>query len=176
MIGKKHLYGLEIDFSVLNWCIISWRSRLLACDLLIRNLSASFVALGKSLLVLANWKTSDTKLISWSKPSQTFPTLYLHESNRPSWAMSILQMNSFLNSFFASSSISFGVYNNDINYRYILQWILFSFLILNACIPKLLETLSDVFDKCLRFSLIKVESVKAKLHLVLSSLLYILYY
>jgi hypothetical protein len=37
----------------------------------------------------------------------------------------------------------------------------------------LLDTLSDVLDKCLRFSLIKIKSVQAKPRLVLSSLLYI---
>ncbi len=40
----------------------------------------------------------------------------------------------------------------------------------------LLDTLFDILDKCLRFSLIKTESVQAKLRLVLSSLLYKLFY
>ncbi len=108
MNGKKLLYGLEMGFLVLIWWIIYCKSRLLACDLLIRNLNAGPVALIISLLGLANLKTSDAKLISWSKPLQNFPTLYLHGSNSPSWALSMLPMNSFLNSFYASSSTSVG--------------------------------------------------------------------
>ncbi len=50
------------------------------------------------------------------------------------------------------------------------------FLILNACIPNLLDILSDILDKCLHFFLIKIESVQAKPRLVLSSLLYIHFY
>jgi hypothetical protein len=47
-------------------------------------------------------------------------------------------------------------------------------------LQNILDTLSDILDKCLRFSLIKIESVsltQAKPHLVPSShLLYILFY
>ncbi len=40
-------------------------------------------------------------------------------------------------------------------------------------LQNILDTPSDILDKCLRFSLIKIESVQAKPRLVLSSLLYI---
>ncbi len=33
------------------------------------------------------------------------------------------------------------------------------FQILSACAPNILDTLSDILDMCLRFSLIKIESV-----------------
>jgi hypothetical protein len=40
----------------------------------------------------------------------------------------------------------------------------------------LLDTLSDILDNCLRFSLIKIESVQAKPCLILSSLLFTHFY